>query len=272
MSNSITRWSTSVCAYLLAAVVGSTAAAAEGGWQFGGSIYGWFPDISGRTALADATGGGEFEIDIEDILSNLEFTFQGGLDVRNGRWGVATDVIYMSVGNSESNYREGTLGGTQIPTDASASVEFDMKSWIWTTAGYYRALDDARASLDVLVGFRYLDIEQTLDWSLTGNVADIPVIDRAGSGVADVSNWDAIVGLRGRFKFGAGDAWFVPYYADLGAGDSKLTYQLAAGVGYAFGWGELTGVWRLISYESKSGAAVEDMEFSGPAVGATFRW
>ena len=258
--------------FLAALTFAENATAAESEWKFGASVYGWFPDISGKTAFSDATDGDEFEIDVKDILDNLEFTFQGGLDARKGRWGFATDLIYMSVGASQRASRDGTIGGNEIPVDVSARVELDMKSWIWTTAGYYRAVDEANASFDVLAGVRYIDVEQKLDWSLSGNVGDIPLPGREGGGKATLSNWDFIVGVRGRFLFGADSAWYVPYYLDIGTGDSDFTWQGAAGLGYAFGWGELSGVWRILSYELDSDRAIADMEFNGPAIGATFRW
>lgn len=81
---------------------------------------------------------------------------------------MATDVIYMSVGKSDSALREETIGDTQIPVDASADVSFDMKSWIWTAAGYYRALEAEGKTLDILAGGRYIDVQQMLDWSFSG--------------------------------------------------------------------------------------------------------
>ena len=57
-----------------------------------------------------------------------------------------------------------------------------------------------------------------------------------------------------------------------GAGDSDFTWQAAAGLGDAFNWGEIVGVWRVLDYELDSGSAIAEMEFSGPAIGATFRW
>ncbi len=71
-------------------------AAAQGdAWQVGLSIYSWFTDISGETVFAEP--GGDFEIGVENILDNLEFTFMGILDVRKGRWGLLNDLIYMDV-------------------------------------------------------------------------------------------------------------------------------------------------------------------------------
>jgi hypothetical protein len=234
-------------------------------WQFAGSIYGWFPDIEGDTRL------GAFGVDIGAILDNLEFTFQGAFDARRGRWGVATDVIYLDVRASDANVRSGTVGSTQIPVDVRAQAELEMESWIWSAAGYYRALDRSGQTVDLLAGFRYIDIEQDLEWTLTGNVGPIPLPDRQGAGSAGLSNWDAIVGVRGRFAFGADQRWFVPYHLDGGTGESDFTWQAMAGLGYAFQWGQVLGFWHYLDYDLGSGV-VEDANFNGPGVGVVIRW
>ena len=61
-------------------------------------------------------------------------------------------------------------------------------------------------------------------------------------------------------------------YLDLGAGESELTWQAAAGISYAYEWGELTAMWRYLAYEMKPGNSMKDLNFSGPMFGATFRW
>jgi hypothetical protein len=111
-------------------------------WQVAGSLYGWFPDIEGDTRL------GAFGVDIGAILDNLEFTFQGAFDARRGRWGVATDVIYLDVRASDANVRSGTVGSTQSPVDVRAQAELEMESWIWSAAGDYRALDRSGQTVD----------------------------------------------------------------------------------------------------------------------------
>jgi len=241
-------------------------------WQFGVSIYGWFPDISGETSFTQPGGTSDFKIDIGDILNNLEFTMMGMFDARKGRWGILTDLIYMDVGDSQTSTREATIGGIELPVNASANVDLDLKSWIWTLTGYYRAIDQPGMTLDVVAGARYLDIEQKVNWVVTGNVGSIPVLDRTGAAEANLTNWDALIGLRGRFVFGAQNSWFVPYYLDVGTGDSDFTWQGIAGLGYAFRWCEVVAVWRYLYYDLSSREAIDDMNFSGPAVGATFRW
>jgi len=241
-------------------------------WEFQASIYGWFPDISGQTSFSQASGGGDFEVGIDQILDNLKFTLQGTFDVRKGSWGMFADMIYMSVGDSKSNFRDGTIGGVEIPVDANINVDFDMESWIVTAAGYYRVVEQPGTTLDVVAGLRYTEIEQTLDWNITGNIGQLPVPGRMGAGRAAVANWDAIIGVRGRFGFGPDDAWFVPYYLDVGTGDSDLTWQGIAGIGYSFGRIDLAAVWRYLAYDLPSGHPVADMDFNGPEVGVAFRW
>jgi len=241
-------------------------------WQFGVSIYGWFPDITGTTAFEPSGGSGEFEIDIEDVLKNLEFVLMGTFDVRKGRWGILTDAIYMDVGDSETGTREASIGRRDLPVNATADVDLDLQSLIWTIAGYYRAVDRPGLTLDVLLGARYLDVEQKVEWDITGNVGPIAVPDRTGKVKESLSNWDALIGVRGRFAFGAKKTWFVPYYLDVGAGDSDLTWQGIAGIGYAFRWCEVAAVWRYLYYDLPSSKAIEDMSFSGPEIGVTFRW
>jgi hypothetical protein len=260
-------------ALLLSAVLLPAAAPADDGdsWEFGAGIYGWFPDISGRTEFPNG-GGGDFTIGIGDILDNLEFTFQAMFDARKGNWGFFTDVVYLDVSKSEQNLREGTIGGTQIPADVTASVRFDMKSLIWTAAGYYRMVDREGAFFDVLAGLRYADLEQSLSWSLSGNIGQLPLPGREGGAKLAPDYWDFILGLRGRGVFGQNGTWFIPYYADFGTGDSDLTVQAFAGIGYAFSWGEVVGGWRYLEYDPPSDAPIREIDFSGPLVGVAFRW
>ena len=241
-------------------------------WQFGASIYGWFPDMSGNTAFSPEGSDSEFEIDIENILENLEFTLMGSFDVRKGAFGVFTDIIYMDVGDSGSSSMDGSIGPGQTPTNVTADVDFEMTSWIWNLLAYYRVLGMNGASLDIAAGTRYLDVEQKVKWDMTANVDDVPVAERTADVSEGVSNWDVIFAVRGRIGLGAKKALFLPYYLDVGVGDSDLTWQGVAGLGYAFGWGEIVAAWRYLYYDMPSGSAIGEISFSGPEAGVTFRW
>ena len=83
----------------------------------------------------------------------------------------------------------------------------------------------------------------------------------------------AIVGGKGRFAFGGARKWSLPYYSDIGTSDSDLTRQsVVLGLAYSFGWGDLSLAWRYLDYDLNAGSPIADLNFTGPAVDATFRW
>lgn len=241
-------------------------------WSFQAILYGYFPTIGGKTTFPQSTPGSDISIDADTILDNLQGVFMGSLEARKGRWGAFTDVLYMDVGNSRSGTRDISVGGSPIPAGSAASLDFNLKGWVWTLAGTYRTVNDPGFSMDILAGARLLDIEQNLGFQVSGNVGPIPVPGRAGTVNASVSNWDAIVGVKGRAALGESGKWFLPYYADIGTGESNLTWQAMGGIGHSFRWGDLAAVWRHIDYDMKSGKKIESMKFDGPAIGAVFRW
>jgi hypothetical protein len=240
-------------------------------WQFDGTLYLYLPSVGGKTTFPE-NGNDNVTVDTSKILDNLQAAFMGSLGVRRGAWGAFTDIVYVDFSNSKSNTSSFSVGGVPIPGDATASTDLGLKGTAWTLAGTYRAVPDPRSPVDLFAGLRYLDIKQTLAWNLSGNIGAIPLPGRAGNREQSETNWDGIVGVKGRYAFTADRKWFVPYYLDIGAGDSKLTWQAIGGVGYAFSWGEVIGAWRYLDYQMKSGRPIESVNFSGPAIAAVFHW
>ena len=78
--------------------------------------------------------------------------------------------------------------------------------------------------------------------------------------------------MKGRLRFGANREWFVPYYADVGTGDSDVTWQAIGGIGYSFKWGQVIAAWRYLDYKFKESSAIEKLNFNGPAIGVGFTW
>ena len=259
---------------LLAVFAGfaSTPAAAQPAkWEFGAAIYAYLPTISGKSTFPATGGGSSVSVDADTILENLKMAFMGTFEASNGTWGVYTDLLYVDVGDSKSNAQSFTIGPRGIPVGTSANVDYDLKGWVWTVAGTYRVVAERDFKVDLLAGARVLNLRQEVSWALAGNVGPVALPDRAGTRELDAQNWDAVVGVKGRAAFGEG-RWFVPYYLDLGTGESKFTWQAMGGVGYSFGWGDVVAAWRYIDYQMKSGKPVEDVNFSGPAIAAVFRW
>ena len=141
-------------------------------------------------------------------------------------------------------------------------------------AGAWTAAGGENSSLDLLAGFRLLSIKAETDWRLAGSVTG-PGPGQSFGASGSVSQtktlWDGIIGIRG--LIGLGDSkWAVPYYLDVGTGDSALTWQGAAGIEYRFPWGDLQLIYRHLYYDMEGDKLIQEVSFSGPALGANFRF
>jgi hypothetical protein len=256
---------------LLAGALPATAQAeTSGDWEFAATIYGWLPSIDLNTRYP--SGGSSVEVSESDILDALEFTFMGAFDARKDRWGVATDLIYLDLSSSKKATRDFTVDGFELPVGITAKATIGLSGWMWTTAGYYRAVDKPAYKLDLLAGARMFDLSTDLKWNLSGDLGDPPVLARSGKSEVSQTLWDGIVGLRGRAYLGADNKWFIPYYVDIGTGDSDTTWQGMVGAGYTFDWGDVLAVYRYLDYDLPSKDAIESANFAGVALGATFRF
>lgn len=258
----------SVAALSLAGGLPLGAHAQGSAWQYEASIYGWFPAIGGSTSFPATGTGPSVDVSAQQVIDALKFAFMGSFEARRGEWGIWTDVVYADFGASKQGSRDFTVDHQPVAVDAN--LVLDVKSWIWTLAGTYNLATAPDYTLDALGGFRYLDLSQTLSWSLSASIPQLP--SPTGSATVDITNWDAVIGVKGRYLLGAERRWFLPYYLDIGTGQSKFTWQVNAGVGYKFDWGSVVATWRYLDYEFKSGQLVESVNFNGPTIGVAFRW
>lgn len=115
-------------------------------------------------------------------------------------------------------------------------------------------------------------LEADLKWHVDGDISGLPLPGSDGKVNASDAAWDAIVGLRGQLTFGEDKRSYLPYYADVGTGDSDVTWQGMLGVGYAFDWADVVSVWCYPDYDMSSGHTVENLNMSGGAIGVTFHF
>jgi hypothetical protein len=244
----------------------------EPNWHYTATIYAYVPSVGGTSPFPADSGGTVLNVTGQDILDRLKLFAMGTFGAHNGTWGVFTDIVYLHFGAAHSNSRDFTIGNIGLPVGTSANLEWDLKGVAWTLAGEYRVASAPSWTVDLLAGTRVLDLREKLNWDISGSIGPLDPASRTGSASLKQSTFDAIVGAKGRYGFGANREWSVPFYVDVGTGQSQSTYQAAAGLGYAFKWGEVTAMWRYLGYSMKSGQAFEEIHFVGPLVGATFRW
>jgi hypothetical protein len=263
---------------LLALLFVAIPAGADDSWKFSLTPYLWLPTLNGNLnyQLPPDSGDGFFNVQIgpNDYLSNLKFALLLNGDMRKQRYSFASDVLYLNLGKQDSSVRTIDFAGDRLPVEAqiNSNTTTGFKAMLWTVAGGYNLKTD-ESPMDVIAGVRYLGIDTHAEWQLT-NAIVAPHSSRSfpsdGSTAKNVDLVDGILGVRGKAKVGA--RWYVPYYADIGAGSSKLTWQAMTGVTYAYGWGDVGLVYRHIAYQQKQPDLLKNLSLSGPGVTFTFHF
>lgn len=235
------------------------------------SLYGWLPGLSAtaRYELPAGSGGGRAESKTDsnafDSLSAF-LMIQG--DVRKGDWGLYGD--FDAVKFNKQNSRFTSIGNQFVGADVGLDSRWGLKGGMVNLAGLYSLGHGRSGYVDLLFGMRYLWLKGNLSWDfgLNGNHG----FDIANSGhiFRNTHVTDAIIGLRGRWYLGEGN-WYVPYYVDVGAGNSDSTYQASVGLGYMFHWGDVSLDWRGVRYsQSGDNAFLRRLDLNGPSI--KFTW
>lgn len=219
--------------------------------EFGFEAYLWAATIKQTTATGDRV-----VITFGDIVKNLDFTAMIRGSVQKDRFFGAADVIYLGV--SDSQRRKGDFQGQPI----NGKVEVGITSWVLNLVGGYELVDTPKNVFAITAGARYLDLK--LDTT-------IRVEDKKLKKTEKGSGWDGVVGMRGRYNFE--DGHYLNYYADVGGGNAKLTWQALAN--FAYDYKKFTGIigYRYLKWNLKNDApAVDDMTIHGPYLGVKWTW
>jgi hypothetical protein len=168
------------------------------------------------------------------------------------------------------------FGHPSIPIDRSleTSTGSTLGIVIWTLAGGYTVLQRDWGNLDLIAGVRLLAVNTRTDYSLalsiTGPRGNGATFGGIGSAEGSQTIANGIGGVRGRIRIGD-TKLFVPYYFDIGAGGSQLTWQISGGLGYQFNkWGAVSVTYRYLSFHQGGSSVVDNLNFKGPVLIANF--
>jgi len=239
-------------------------------WKFHGSIFLWMPTLSG-TATVSGNNTTDFDVNFSKILNTLKMGAMGNIEAQKGRWGAYANLIYLHLEGATATTRDQAIDGVPVPATINLNTDVDLKGVISTFGGSYRLLAEPGSSFDVVAGARYLWLDATLNYDLSVDFGSLAGPRRTGSRSASGNTWDGIVGVKGRQAFGDNREWFVPYYADVGTGQSKLTYQAWVGLGYSFSWGEVIASWRYLDWK-EPGDTLDKLTVNGPQLGVAWTW
>ena len=228
-------------------------------WQVAVGIYGYLPAINGTVNFPGDTAGSDIHIPFSQLWDHLKMIAVGYVDVHKGSWGGFTDVLYMDVGGAKQLTQDFPIGGGTIP--GTTTLSLDVKATVLTLGGEYRVVSDPKWSVDALAGARMLYHDIKLGYSAGA---------LAGVKQSLSTEWDGIVGVKGRY--GEKLRWFVPFYLDVGTGETKLTWQASGGLGYSWRHTEVVVVYRYLDWKGKSTQPLSDLNFSGPEVGFAYHF
>ena len=216
-------------------------------WHLTGELYLWGASIGGTTRP-----GGDVNVGLDDLLDNLDVAFMGGLEARKSRWLLIGDLTYLDVSAGQS----GSLTDLALVT---FTADVDVEGWVVNLLAGYSMVNTDTGSADIVFGARYLEVDVKLNVS-ANVILPPPGLDFS----RDKKVWDGVVGLQGDIRLS--ENFFIPYYVDIGTGQSDFTWQAILGVGYKPRWGEITLGYRHIYWEFESGSALSDLNFSGPGL------
>jgi hypothetical protein len=171
-----------------------------------------------------------------NVLSNLNGAAMLVVQAHRARLGFYLDAVYgdLTVGNSR----------TVQQVSLSANPLVDMT--ILTVAPSDALHQSPTLFLDGVLGARFLwqNTSTTIRWPETGQSVT-----------------------------GRATGHFVPFYADMGGGQSSsFSTQACVGMGHTFGWGDISLVAKNVYYQFTPNVRTVDLSLFGVAVAATFRF
>lgn len=216
----------------------------------------WAAGLAGTVGTRRTLPTVDVDIAFRDILRNLDFAAMVAGEYRDGSWGILADVTYVAISVERDRDLVARAPGY-------TGAQLSSKTFTATATGFYRFLDNRTFTADLLAGGRVWSISTDLDLRLAGV---LPV--SAGSS----ETWiDPIAGLRVHADLGSG--FGISGYADIGAGSSRLTWQLRGTIDYAFNrsWSASIG-YRHLSVDYRRGGFVYNTNLSGPIAGVSYRF
>lgn len=255
------------------------------GFSFELVPYIWLPTVDITTkypVLGGGTATTTLSVGPGEYIPKINFGAMLAGEARYDRFSLLTDILYLNASTTMSNIKSFDFGVTSIPVDRvlTTSTSTRIQSTIWTLAGGYTVAEGTWGNVDLIGGLRLLAVSETTNFSLAlditrpdGSIA----LGRTGGLSAGRSIWNGIGGVRGRLYLGdadwfGGGKFFIPYYFDIGAGGSDLTWQAFSGLGYQTNRIGVSVGYRFLSFQQGSSSVVQKMTLGGPIIVANFRF
>ncbi|GGC95677.1 hypothetical protein [Halopseudomonas salina] len=226
----------------------------ESQWRYRVTPYLWGAGLEGEVGKFSRRA--DVSKNFSDVLEGLDAGAMLAFEARRGRYGVLTDLLYVSL--SESGRIPTPVG---IEVDAQAKV----KAATFMLAGQYRAIDNDHGYMDVVGGARYWGLQTDINVSL-GNLFSVDGRDE--------ESWiDPIVGIKGTYHLG--ERTYFTGWAMIGGFDvgSRFSSDLMGALGYKLtDRSALLLAYRRLAVDYTSSDFAFDAALQGPAMGWDYRF
>lgn len=231
-----------------------TAQSSSGEWEYAIAPYLWMAGMDGTMKIADQ----EQDVDVPfgDIIDNLDFAFMGHFDMRNERWVISSDIVFVDLGHDENVTGEGGV--------AEGTVTTGMDMTLFEVVGGYRV----SPTIALLAGARWVDMGGSLRYSG----------DAVGENVAASESWiDPLVGIH--LFAPLSEKWWLGARGDVGGFGvgSELTWQAYLDLGFKVSKSvSLILGYHALDIDYEEGEDLHylgiDMSVSGPQLGVVFQF
>lgn len=225
---------------------------AASGWHFSASPYLWAAGVDGTVGQFGLPPA-SLDSNFGNILNELDFAFMGMAEGRNDRFSVFSDVIYTKISMSDASPK-GILTQNTGVTSQTFTGFF---------GGGYSVLANGRDRLDVIAGARVWYASTEL--SLQGGPLN-------GISRTDSATWvNAVAGVRGTYFLS--DGLYLTGWGNVGAGQAKFDWDVAAAVGYQIK-DSLSAVagYRALGVNYSHDGFVFDIVQQGPILGLVYHF
>jgi hypothetical protein len=215
-------------------------------WQFAIAPYLWAAGMDGTMTIADQEA--DIDVPFSQIIEDLEFALMGHFDMRNERWVLSSDLIFVDLEDSQDLTRGTVKAGVDLT--------------LFEVAGGYRV----SPAVTLLAGARWVDMGASLRHS--GEIVD----EDADAG----KSWiDPLVGVHAFAPLS--ERWWLGIRGDVGGFGvgSELTWQAYADIGFKVS--DLITVflgYHAIDIDYEEGSGLQrialDVLVSGPQLGVVF--
>jgi len=243
------------CTLLFFSVVNTISAQTESperNWNFLADVYLMFPYMDGETGAGDLLSV-PVDANPGDIFNKLKMAAMLYLEVKNSKWAITSDLVYM---NLNQEVTPGTL---------FHSGEVSAKELIWEPAVLYRIVP----FWEVGLGSRLTNLSTDIDARRNVFPAGTEEVTASGS-----KTWmDPI--LITRLSATVKEKWLFQFRGDIGGFGigSDLTWQLQGYAGYRFGKVfQLTAGYRYLSVDYDKGVDSERFVFNMASFGPVVRF